>query len=660
MKYRADIDGLRAVAVLPVVFYHAGLGFPGGFVGVDVFFVISGFLITSIIHDEMTEGRYSILRFYERRIRRIFPALFVMMAATLAAGAWFLLPMDFEDLAKSALWASVFLSNVFFESKNGYFMEAAELFPLLHTWSLAVEEQFYVVFPLILMAAHRFLPGKARLLGLLGFLAVLSFVVSVLVVRTEPEAAFYLTHTRFWELLAGSILAIALHGRVSTAPERLTLPALAAGLGGLALIAYAVFTYSPETLFPGAAALPPVLGAVLLIWAGAAAPASPVSRLLALPPLVFVGSISYSLYLWHWPVLVFAGYGRAEPLSTAESLGAVALSVLLAWLSLRLVETPVRTGQWLNSQKRIFAAATVGTAALAIISVGISSVDGFDKRLEASERRLLAPKNFRHDRRECHRNLKRRKSAGDYCTIGDGETTPVFVLVGDSHADAISPAIHAAATATGVRGYQFTAAGFRPMPGVSKKGNPGYVKRAEEFSRFLRDMPDVRTVILSGFWSHQMTGNSYREKGSLWYDDSYDGSGSAYSAKAAEGGLARLFEAFPDRRFILLDDNPTGSSLDLRTQMRILWRNGEGTLDNAAVARADYAAERATYEPVLQRLAERYANVDYRPVFSSLCDEVKCALMRAGEPVWRDGDHLSAKGAMLMEPQFREVLATIK
>ena len=262
MQYRRDIDGLRAIAVLPVVLYHAHVpGFSGGFVGVDIFFVISGYLIAGIIARDVDQGRFTVLGFYERRIRRIFPALFVMLAVTALAAWWLLLPDDLVRFSDSVVSTALFYSNLQFWSETGYFAAASHTKPLLHTWSLAVEEQFYIVFPLAMVAMAAWRPAT-RIFWLSGA-ALVSFVAAVLTVPSDPSTAFFWPHTRAWELLVGVLLALRAVPRVRTAETANWLVA-----GGLVLIAISVVGYGHGTPFPGFAALPPVLGAAMIIHAG--------------------------------------------------------------------------------------------------------------------------------------------------------------------------------------------------------------------------------------------------------------------------------------------------------------------------------------------------------------------------------------------------------
>ncbi|MEO1020870.1 MAG: acyltransferase, partial [Pseudomonadota bacterium] len=330
LNYRPDIDGLRALAVLAVVFYHAGFDIVGGgFVGVDVFFVISGYLITSIImKDIQSADGFSIAKFYERRARRIFPALFAVIFASSIAAFFILTPLELDRFARSAIAATLFVSNIFFRYQTGYFAGDADEQPLLHTWSLAVEEQFYIFFPLFLMFVHRFLPRRISLLVLL--VAIVSLAMALVGIRFSTAAAFYLAPPRAWELMLGALLAL---GAVPTLRWRLGRELVA--IVGLAAIAWSVTRFDEATIFPGFAALLPTFGTAALIWAGMGPGTSLVNRLLSQKPLVFVGLISYSLYLWHWPLIVFHEFSVAHRPSPRELLVILAISFVLAIISWR-------------------------------------------------------------------------------------------------------------------------------------------------------------------------------------------------------------------------------------------------------------------------------------------------------------------------------------
>ncbi|WP_179222033.1 SGNH hydrolase domain-containing protein [Inquilinus limosus] len=352
---------MRAVAVVPVVLYHAGISLlGGGFVGVDVFFVISGYLITSILADDIRRGEFSILAFYERRARRIFPALFFVLLVSIIAFTVILLPFDLRAFSRSVIATVSFTSNILFYLESGYFAAPSELKPLLHTWSLAVEEQFYIVFPILLYLLSK--TGRRTRNAALIAIVALSFAVNLWGVAPHPTATFYLLPARAWELLLGSLLAL----NVIPAPAARGLREAAAALG-LALIAYSVFTLSATDPFPGWNAAPPCIGAALIIWAGAGGD-SLGARLLGLRPVVFIGKISYSLYLWHWPIIVFVKYSTDRGLLPAETALVVVASIAAATLSWRYVEQPFRGKGSRFGRRWIFTASAV-TAAL-FLSIG--------------------------------------------------------------------------------------------------------------------------------------------------------------------------------------------------------------------------------------------------------------------------------------------------
>lgn len=653
MYYRPDIDGLRTLAVVPVVLEHARLGSPGGYVGVDVFFVISGFLITSILLGEHARGDFSLWTFYERRAKRLFPALFVVLACCLILGAVLMLPSDFEMLAKSTLAATGFAANLWFYTQTGYFDQAAELKPLLHTWSLGVEEQFYLLFPLLLWALIRWGP-KRLYLPMLAGLALLSLGLAEYLLPHRPDAVFYLPHWRAWELLIGSCLALVLHqGLQNRLPGRLN---GALSVLGLALILGPVMLYDHETGFPGLKALPPCLGAALLIFTGLQ-PGSPAARLLSTRPFVAIGKISYSLYLWHWPILVFALYVTPAPLTPVQSLFCVLAAFVAAALSYRLVERPFRThthtlGQL--SRRKVFAATGLAMAVVAGISTGIVLRGGLPERMPPRIQELAAKSGLIHDRRDCHFVTTERVQQGDICLRGAPGVSASFALIGDSHADALSPAVFAAAKTLGLAGYQITAPGYQPLPGATMWGAQEKLALTEQIVEFIRARPELSTLILTGFWEHYLTGRSYRTDGAILRDPGYDGRGSAYNPTAFANGLTELAEQLGDVQILLLDDVPTGAELHLPALLRKL-RFYPDTRPGLPRATAD--AQRAGYEPQLMTLAAGLPSVHYRTVFTKLCDAEICPLFSGQTALFRDGDHLSWPGALRLKPELIALLS---
>ena len=362
MKYRPEIDGLRALAVIPVILFHAGFPyFTGGYVGVDVFFVISGYLITTILVGDLEQDRFSILRFYERRIRRIIPALFCVVVVSFLAGWFILLPADFKSFSLSVVAVTTFWSNFFFWMESGYFDTATELKPLLHTWSLAVEEQFYIFFPFVLALLWRFgLKIVFIVLGLI-FAVSLSFVTWDFGALSQPEAAFYLLPTRAWELMAGALAALYLRRANTWKPGAVLSGALS--VLGIALILYAILAYDKYTPFPSLYALAPLLGTVLIILFERRGTWS--FRILANPVCIGIGLISYSAYLWHQPVLAYARYlsWHEPPLWIMAVL--CGLTLLLAFLSYKFVETPFRKGPLFPGRTIMMPAGATGALLIA-------------------------------------------------------------------------------------------------------------------------------------------------------------------------------------------------------------------------------------------------------------------------------------------------------
>jgi peptidoglycan/LPS O-acetylase OafA/YrhL len=492
LPYRADVDGLRAVAVVAVIAYHA---FPGalraGFSGVDVFFVISGYLISSLIWRGLADGTFSPLTFYARRVLRLFPALLVVLAACLVAGWWLLAPSGYEDLGRDTAAAAVYLSNFVFWRESGYFAPAASARPLTHLWSLAVEEQFYVLYPWLLIATFR--RKRATVMLLLGILAA-SFAVSVVILRVDPAQAFYLLPSRFWELLAGGLLAYAQFNATWQPSQRL---ANLASLCGLALLPLAFAGPQGGSDFPGWWALAPVAAGALLVAGG---PHAALNRLvLARRPLVFVGRISYPLYLWHFPLLSFAR-ARYGTLSTGATLAVVALSFVLAFLTYRLLELPlrsyVRRVSWKPVPVLVVLMLALGGGGLVVDRSG-----GAPSRLPLLMRKLTGyTYAYKPVYREGTCFLRNDQDATAFtASCVEPGTKPLLFLWGDSHAADLYPGLRALETSRRFRIAQFTASSCPPFAHYSPPHRPF----CEELNRVvlakLRAL-HPQEVVLSAAW----------------------------------------------------------------------------------------------------------------------------------------------------------------
>jgi peptidoglycan/LPS O-acetylase OafA/YrhL len=502
-RYRPDIDGLRAIAVLAVVGYHIGVVLPGGaigrlsggFVGVDIFFIISGYLITGIIYAGLLQTRFSLLTFYERRARRILPALFVMLAVTSMVAGQDLFPTELADHAKALLSAVFSLSNLYFWSASGYFTATADTKLLLHTWSLAVEEQFYLGWPLLLLLLFTRLATRTARITVTA-LAALSFAVSVVGVHRWPEATFYLPFGRGWELILGAALPL---GIVPAPKGRLAREAC--GGAGLALIALAFVAIRPETPFPGAAALLPCLGALLVV-AGGENGSSLVGGLLSLRPLVFIGTISYSLYLWHWPILLLQKVMSLVPgsdVGKAVKVEVFLLSILVASLSWWLVERPFRRGY---RGATVFALSGAGAAALAL--VGCVELSGLPGRFPPEAIRLAQFLDYPLqtpgiDRCQLSSNAAVTPSFVQDC-VPDHPARPALLILGDSHANHLRAGLLDTLSNTDV--LELTASGCKPH----RPGEPALDACGAIFQYYYQHVAPrsrIHLVVLAGRWAYR-------------------------------------------------------------------------------------------------------------------------------------------------------------
>lgn len=463
MEYRREIDGLRAIAVIPVILFHAGFStFSGGFVGVDVFFVISGYLITSIILAELEQGTFSIVNFYERRARRILPALFTVMFVSLPFAWMWLFPSDMKDFSQSLVSVSLFASNVLFWLESGYFETAAELKPLLHTWSLGVEEQYYILFPLFLMLVWRF--RNRWILGAIIAIGVISLGVAQYASSNYPSANFYLLPTRAWELMIGGGLAFVIKYGNSHVGSIINSKLIKEtfGLLGLLLIGYAVLAYDKETPFPSVYALVPTLGTALVILF--ATTETSAGRLLANKPLVFVGLISYSAYLWHQPLFAFARHHNSSGVNEEIWTLLIVTTFIFAFVSWRFIEKPFRNKHQ-TSRSQAFSLALIFSVLFIVVGIGGHVTSGFLYRLNDDQNAILAFANY--DKSPVYREgscfLKPEQDYAEFAEWceDDSASDASILLWGDSHAAALSYGLRAQhGNVT-----QFTASGCPPIKG---------------------------------------------------------------------------------------------------------------------------------------------------------------------------------------------------
>jgi len=653
-KYRPDIDGLRAVAVLSILFYHMGVErFSGGYVGVDIFFVISGYLITSIIVRELTAGEFSIARFYERRVRRILPALTVVVVATLLVGLVLLSPAQLEDLGRSAAATSVFSSNIFFFLGSGYFDGASELKPLLHTWSLAVEEQYYILFPFLLMLIAKRYSGNFEVW--LISLGIVSLLACIVWTRINAPAAFYLIPFRAWELLIGSVLALQLLPKLAGSATRNALSLL-----GASMMLISVFVYTPETRFPGAAAALPTIGTAFIIHAGSGGKTF-VNRALSIRPMVFVGLISYSLYLWHWPIVVFAKQYLINEWTDLES-GVILIVILfLSTLSWRFVETPFRNRRLFGPRERlftIFAAVSVVLISASLSMVVMQGLPGRDTAAPMSDVIAVDP-GWQHWK-NCEELGEKDVPVPELCAVGAKQASPGFILWGDSHALAMASAINLSAQREGVAGLLAVRTACPPLLSIDRPGQTSCHEFNQSILAYLAAREDIGTVILAARWAISASGTRYKNesgKSISLVDLKADASASADNAVLFERGLQRTITALQElgKNIVLVTQVPEVGH-DVPSASYAARLTGRDVNMMIAPTTAEYRERNAAASRVFEALRTDSAVTIIDPS-QLLCDAQNCRVVLDATPLYRDDHHLSLRGCVLISHLFDKLLA---
>ena len=501
-SYRPDIDGLRALAIISVVLNHAGVPLiTGGFTGVDIFFVISGYLIGGQIYSEVLAGNFSYLPFYQRRAKRILPAFYAVLVFTLLAGLILLSPDEATKLGRDAFAACLSISNIFFFGFANYFDARSSLHPLLMTWSLGVEEQFYAVIPLLLVLIARL--RRNLILPAIVAVVVLSFALAWVVVGSAPMRAFYLLPERAWELGIGVALAV-----YEIRGKRLQLPdpvVQLVGLLGLALMVAPFFLIDAHSLFPGPGALPSVLGAALLI----AVPSSFFNRrLLALPPVVFIGRVSYSWYLWHWPILAFLRVASDDKLPVSVGLLAVTAAFALAVLSYFFIEQPFRRSTL--APVTLLKRYALASLFLAAICAGIWMSHGLPQRFPALAQMEASGHLLLQD--PCLEASQDKPNLSPVC-YGASANRPVVALWGDSHAAALAPGLRALAQAQGHGFAELTKNSCTPVIGATHyiPRIPALAAACLRFNQatlqLLQSNRNITVVVLMASWEAPLNRN---------------------------------------------------------------------------------------------------------------------------------------------------------
>ena len=645
MKYRKDIDGLRSVAIIPVVLFHAGLSFlSGGYVGVDVFFVISGFLITSVIMRGLDSGKFSFAHFYERRARRLLPALFVVLAFSLIAGLFIMSPIQYRDMGTAIIATVFYLANILLWSRSGYFQSSSEYDPMLHMWSLSVEEQFYIFYPILLLVIVRSL--KRNPLAIVALISAASFALAVWGVRNVPNPTFFWLPTRAWELGLGALVALSSIGTSWSSTTRHSI-----GLTGLIFILFAITFYDPLTPFPGLAALPPVLGTAMIIAAGRGGE-NLIGRFLSMPPLVGIGLISYSLYLWHWPVLVFLNihFGLHQVPIWAIASGVVA-SFILAYLSWRFIEQPFRSSSGFN-RHQIFTFSGAGIAAATVVGFALWSTQGLDMRFDKDTNAAFQAAEYNPYRKRC----MGLRTPDALCNLGDSDASISFVLWGDSHGMSAAHGFDVAAKVQHKRGLLASHSDCPPVLGLT--GSPLHNGASCEKFRdimltFIEAEPAITDVILHARWAR------YSEPGLDWEigapprfeltnSDLQPFNGEVYSRNYLDEGLLALIKRLKQsgKTIHLIEGVPEQA---FEVAYAVGRRLGFNTDLPPAMA-TDHAVHR---ERIFDRIGSALdeAGVHRQTITSKFCSD-ECIYVLEKTPLYQDDNHLSLSGSVFAFSNF--------
>ncbi|MDA7896828.1 acyltransferase [Akkermansiaceae bacterium] len=654
--YRPEIDGLRAISVIGVVLFHLELGFPGGFVGVDVFFVISGYLITGILLRQLGEDRFSLMEFWARRVRRIVPAAIVMVVGALLIGAFLQTPERYASLARSAMAHVLMASNCYFTRDQGYFAEKSDHEPLLHTWSLSVEEQFYLIFPLIVCFVWKRAPQRLALVFTSA--ALISFSWSWIEVVSNPKWAFFLLPARGWELLVGALLAILPQKTMRSLGDEAW-----AGLG-LVLVLAPMFFFDRQTAFPGPGALAPVLGAALLIWTGGS---TKIGKLLGWRALVRIGLISYSLYLWHWPFVVFAREMVIE-LTLTWKISLLVASLLAGYSSWRWVEMPSRSGLLLATRRRSLIFGLTSAVTLFVIAFSIKASGGFPSRLPAELRLIISDITWN--------GAEYTSAKSEAMPIGFQDDGPVdFVLWGDSHGASAAPAVNAVATDFKLKGHAYLNNGTPPVTGLwfADMSEASAAEMVALNERVLAEIIDSKpmAVFLVGRWVARCEGYNEAEMvgepGSLRFTTMLvDSMIPEPTFKEASSALARQIKAMGARlavhgiKLVIFQQVPESNESRTASRFYSMKRfSGTSKVPQFTTTKDEFLKrQKRTMKLLENQTTENVTVIDASSQFFFRDrDQLKVYAERS---YYRDEDHLTRAGAMhYLEPAFKKFMSWI-
>lgn len=634
--YRPDIDGLRALSVTVVILFHLDVSWlTGGFVGVDVFFVISGFLITSLIIKRINAGTFSLIDFYERRFRRIYPNLIIVILATMVVGWFTLMPETYRYFGRTAVWAALSASNFTLMTGGGYFDPVSVTKPLLHTWSLGVEEQFYLLFPWAMILAARF---RCRAVYPITILVALSLAMSIAAAIAGWEKSYFLLPTRFWELGVGALVAI------SGANNRLSpLSRSLAGIAGLAAILWACLFLSESDSFPGYLALAPAFGAAALIVANGGV----VNRILSLPPFTWVGRLSFALYLWHWPMISIAAGIGFLPTEMGTRAFVIVASLILSAIGYYAWEVPIRQRRLLTSRCQLFIALTASVILIVGCGFAIFGTKGVPHRLPQD----LA--DISDNTSKSSRLIKQRcvlvNGEQPYsCPLGDQAAPHVsFLIVGDSHSEAAAAEIGDLAGKYGLRGYYMGRSGCRSFAEPSN-GRDLPCDRQEDFitQTYLKEKPEL--VIAIARWSLALNG----DKSDVADPKSYE---------AVRSVFDNSLTLFKDSLVLTAITVPEYDINVPEAAWYAYFRNRFGlpALPVPTLPLERYLERQKSTMTLLSEEARQHPNLRILDPATVFCPNGTCISTIGNKPLYYDDDHLSHTGALLYAQLFEPYFADL-
>lgn len=660
MNYRKDVDGLRSVAVLPVILYHVGISvFSGGYVGVDIFFVISGYLITGLISAEMAEDRFSVANFYVRRIKRIFPALYFMLAVSFIMSLVLLMPKHLAVYGKSLISTVFFGSNIFFWKQSGYFEAAAETKPLLHTWSLGVEEQFYIFFPLFLYFLHN---NKKHIKTYIFTVFCVSFALSIVLTPKYPTSAFYLLHTRAWELMMGSLVALGVYPKTD---NKFVLNGLSAI--GVALICVGVFTFGKETQFPYYNAAIPCLGAAFIIAAGVRGEPL-INKILGFRPLVFIGLISYSLYLWHWPLIAMRNYYSVvvHPNFFISDTFIIALTFFFAIFSYYMVERPFRVRK-VTDRKSLFRRSAYVMAGFTVLGSVVYFTHGLPARMPDTVNRITEVQNSAYRNERCFYYDPLKTTEDRLCRMGDEKRKPKFIVWGDSHALSLSDGFDKYAREHNVTGV-FAGKSTCPPIRLVKLYEKGSATNCRQFNEIVFDIirkdDNIKDVFLAARWEMYVSNDTVaRNLPRITLEDGVKKNTDGGNAKIFKDGLMRTVKGLvkSGKNVYFVMDVPEVSfdpSSELGKQEYLKNLFGGSDRVSAYVSLDNYENRNKqvldAYEAVKQTTA-----VEKLDLYKAVCRDDKCFLSYDGKSLYFDDNHLSRFGSNYVVGEYSKELDKI-